>query len=162
MHSPFPAKTGALLAVLVSAGCATAPNYASPDVVAAEEARLMSPYEGNRAVVSNVLTIEISPNFNHEIARPAVSPEIHKFSQTVEDGDDVYRWSSNGGIQSPLKFQIGQVQFAALRSATLRVRSSGQLALDVTAAGRVTESQPGQKLQDWSELAVQNGLFQRR
>lgn len=175
MHSPI--RPVALFTLLLGAGCATH-HFASPEVVAAEEARLLSPYERSRAVVSNVLRIEISANFYSGTAEvpadedvqlgsgvlviPAVSREIHTFSQTVEDGDTVYRWSSKGGIQSPLKFQVGQIQFAALQSATLRVRSRGSLMLDVTAAGHVTESEPGAALKDWSEVRVENGLFHRQ
>jgi len=177
MHTPIPGV--AALALLWCAGCATT-HYAPPEVVEAEEARLLAPYQRDRAVVSNVLHIDISANFyggsvdvpsqegdlgvrgQGVLVIPAVSPEIHSFSQSTEDGDDVYRWSSKGGIQSPLKFRVGQVQFAALQSATLRVRSRGSLVLDVTAAGRVTESEPGEDLKDWNELVVQNGLFQRR
>ena len=159
MHSQT--RAAVFLALLVSTGCVTT-NLVPFEVPAAEEERLMSPYENSRAVVSNVLLIEISPNFYGEIARPAVSHEIHDYSQGTDEGDDVYRWSSRGGLQSPLRFQIGEVQFAALQSATLRVHRSGMLALDVTASGRVTESQPGEGLHDWSEIRVQNGLFHRR
>ena len=154
----------ALFLVLALWSCAGggAKNAVRPELLAAEEARLLAPFGQPRAVVSDVIRFDISANFYPEVSRPAISPELHKFSRSEEPDGDVYRWSSRGGLQSPLKFWVGQTQFVALRSATLRVRGSGPVVLQVTASGQVTESQRGAALQDWQELRIENGVFRRR
>lgn len=153
-----------LSSALAVAGCAgSAPSTSvRPELLAAEEQRLLAPLMQQRALVCDSVRFDISANFHHQVARPAISPEIHKFSREQQDDGDIYRWSSSGGIQSPLKFWIGQTQFVALRSAVLCVRRSGALALEVTAKGRVTESQQGMALRDWQEIRIENGAFRRR
>jgi len=146
--------------VVLTVGCETA-KTAPPEQVAAAESRLMSPYQQKRAVMSDELTIDISANFYSEVGRPAVQVELHELTSTVEDGAQLHRWTSKGGLQSPLTFTIGKTRFVALQAATLRVREGGEYALNATAAGKVTVSEAG-KLLDCREVRIAEGMFSQQ
>ncbi len=144
-----------------------APSCASPPVSAAqreaEEQRLRAPYQQARAVVADQIHFDISANFDADVARPAVDPGIAELHRAVEAGDVVYSWASRGGLQVPLKFQVGSTTFAALIGATLRIRGSGKpFALSVVARGRVTESATGAPLIDCDEVSIADGVYHRR
>lgn len=145
---------------LVLAGCEAVDTSAPEEQVEAAEARLRSPYEQERAVMSEELLIDITANFYSDVGRPAVQSQLHELKRTEEDGIDIYRWTSTGGIQNPLTFTIGKTRFVALQSATLRVRGRGEYAFNTTAAGNVTVSEAGQ-LQNCREVRVAEGMFSR-
>lgn len=158
--SKFP-RAALAMAVLLGA-CASAEPVSKVEVAAAKQQFLL-PYLEKRAVVADRLGIEISANFDGEVARPAVHPELHSFSRTTENGDDVYRWGSRGGPQSPLRFRIGNTDLVALKTATLRVRGSGKAyALTTVAAGSVTELAGGAESRSFAEIRVEEGLFRTR
>ncbi|MEM7202778.1 MAG: hypothetical protein AAF628_21115 [Planctomycetota bacterium] len=143
------------------AACAS--TAVSPSQQAEEEQRLLQPYLTERAIMADELSIDLSPNFYAEVARPALTRELHRMQQTVEAGDQVYRWTSTGGLQTPLRFRIGATDFAVLAGATLRVRGSGQaFALSTTASGRVTESATGTPLVQCREIRIEEGAYARR
>ena len=154
----------AWLAVLAwCGGCASAPREVPAEEVARAEARLLVPYKAARTVVCDHLDIDISPNFDSVVSRPATSPQLHKVSRK-EDGDDtVVSWTSNGGLQQPLRFQVGAIDFAVLQTASLRVRGGRTgLVLSTSASGRVTETQDGASLRNWNEIQIQDGVARPR
>jgi len=151
-----------LTAAVVVLGCA-GPSYASKEEVALAEARLLAPFQVERDVVADTLVIEISANFYGQVARPATNPRLHEMDLTTVDGDDVRHWSSRGGLQSPLRFRVGEVDFAVIKTATLRVLGSGKpMTLTVRAAGEVSEVRPGSAVKNWREIRIQEGAFRPR
>ena len=124
------------------------------------EMRLLAPCKAQRAVVANTLEIEVSPNFENRVARPAVNNAIQGFKPSEEGGDVVYRWTSEGGLQNPLRFELEGIEFAILRAATLRVRGSGkEMALRIVASGSVTEAANAGGMRNGNEFRVEDGSY---
>lgn len=139
-------------------GCSNQP--VSREEVALAEARLRAPYQEQRTVVCDTLVMDVSANFHAEVSQPGVQAGVHDFTRSSDDGDDVYTWTSRGGLQSPLRFHIGNLELVALSTATLRVRGSGKdLALNTAASGNVTEAKTGDVLRHRREIHIENGVF---
>lgn len=158
--APFRARLS-LLGVAIAAvlgGCAS--QSVSREEVALAEARLRAPYQEERTVMCDTLAIEVSANFHGDVSQPGVQTGVHDFTRSSDNGDDVYQWTSRGGLESPLRFHIGNVEFVALLTATLRIRGSGkELALNTVAAGKVTEATTGAALRNWREIHIEDGVY---
>lgn len=125
--------------------------------VKAEEARLLQPFQADRTVVADEVHIDLSANLDDEVARPAAG------KRSLEDGDIVFRWITPPGMQTPLRFQIGNTRLFAMRSATLRVRGSGKpVALAAQAVGQATEAVGNGSPVDCSEVKIEDGRYARR
>ena len=111
-------------------------------------------------LAKDTLVMDVSANFHAEVSQPGVQAGVHDFTRSSDDGDDVYTWTSRGGLQSPLRFHIGNLELVALSTATLRVRGSGKdLALNTAASGNVTEAKTGDVLRHRREIHIENGVF---
>ena len=155
-------RSSLVFVTVLLAGCGSSAPV-DPAKLEAEQQRLLGPYTQRRAVVADRLEIDISPNFNHEVTRPAVHPQLHQVDHKKESGWDEYRWRNiGGGLQHPLEFRIGETGFAALQEAVLRVHTGRtELRLSSLATGNVDlqERGPSRKL---SEVRIADGVLQGR
>ncbi len=148
------------LALLLALGACGTPAVA-PEAVRAERERLLRPFQDSLAVVADEVHFELSRNFNEKLTRP-VGGTAGEATRTEEDGDVVFTWVTAGGVHLPLRFEIEGVQFAALKSASLRIRGSGKpFALEALARGAVGLSRGG-ATEDYSEVRIADGMLHQR
>ena len=155
--------TGCSLAALLFAGACGSTASVDPARLEAEQRRLLGPFTASRAVVGDRLEIEISPNFDSEVTRPAVHPQLHQMEMTKRPEFDEYRWRNvGGGVQAPLKFIIGNTGLVAMQEAVLRVYlKRTELRLSALASGNVDLAEQG-PIRKLSEVRIADGSLQGR
>ena len=167
---------GLLLATL-PVGCGSAPAPVSPEVVAAEEQRLLRPFQDKRVVIADHVDVTMSLNFigsrvrddaienfgstaGTRVALPGIDKNLHE-RRTTRDRDGSVETYVNkaGGVERPLRLIVGGTQFQALRAVTVRVLPSGaMMTLDVVARGDVNVLAGSQRL-DVPQVEVRDGVW---
>ncbi len=163
--------------VALSTGCGAGPTPVGPEVVAAEEQRLLRPFQDKRIVIADQVEITLSANFigsrvrddaienfgttaGNRVALPGIDKSLHEH-RTVRGKDGILETYVNkaGGIDRPLRVIVGGTQFQALQVVTVRVLPSGALmTLDVVARGDVNVL-AGTERQDLPQVEVKDGLW---
>lgn len=153
----------ALLLALIFGGACGSTASVDPARLEAEQRRLLGPFAASRAVVCDRLEIEISPNFDPEVTRPAAHPQLHQLEQKKLPEFDEYRWRNlSGGLQAPLKFIIGNTGLVAMQEAVLRVYlKRTDLRLTALASGNVDLAEQG-PIRKLSEVRIADGSLQGR
>jgi hypothetical protein len=148
-------------AAMAVAACGS-PRLASREEVAAAERRLDAPFLEQRGVLGDELVIEVSPNFDRAVVRPAVHRDLHGLELEKGEDRDEYRWSNNGGgMEMPLRFSIGGTEFAILHRATLRVLRRGPMQLSSVVTGNVLVDERG-ALTRAQEFRIEDGAVRAR
>jgi hypothetical protein len=171
-------RRGVAAALALLCGCGAGPAPAAPrGLVAAEEQRLLQPFQTPRDVIAHHVEITLSPNFlgspvdeadidrlgspaGNRVALPGIDKTLHS-RQVVRGADGTVETFVNerGGIERPLRLGVGGVRFQALRGIVVRVLPSGAaMTLDVVARGDVTVL-AGSETQDMPELEVRDGVW---
>ena len=160
----------AVLVLALAAGCAGGATEASPALVDQEVRRLLLPFQMARGVVCDELYIEITANFNEMVSHPAVDAESQRMTRLLGDGYVEYQWVNV--IDRPQNHflfrivgtedhQVATNDFAALRSARLRVYEGGhELTFRVTAEGEVTVAEAGLQ-RELPEYRIDDGRVDR-
>ena len=160
----------ALLLLVMFTGCTAAAVEANPALVDLEVRRLLLPFQVRRGVVCDELFIEITANFNEIVTRPAAGARSQRMTRQVGDGYVEYQWVDLAGrpedyflfrIVGSEDHPVAANEFAALRSARLRVYEGGQeLTFRVTARGQVTVKESGQS-REVQEYRIDDGRVDR-
>lgn len=94
-----------LLLGLVACGAVPA----SPEQQAQAERRLLLPFLAERSVGCDQLLVELTGNFDANVARPAVDPQRHEFRREVGDGFVDLVWTNRSGApEAAFKTTIGE------------------------------------------------------
>jgi hypothetical protein len=170
------------LAILLSA-CSAPPPAVAPGAVAAEEQRLLRPFQDQRVVIADQVEVTVSPNFlgsrvdqagidnlltasdmgglsGNRVALPGIDKELHERRSSPDgDGSVVTYVNKDGGLERPLRLLVGATQFQALQTVTVRTLGSGaRMTLDVVARGDVNVL-AGKERHDVPQLEIRDGLW---
>lgn len=165
------------VAVSLGAACGSGPPPVAPEVVAAEEQRLLRPFQVKRVVISDTVELTLSANFigsrvaeadidatgsmaANRVALPGIDKNLHQRSES-RNADGVFETYFNkaGGVERPLRVLVGQTDYRALQGLTVHVLPSGAtMALTVVARGEVTVLAGADKL-EVPEFAIRDGLW---
>jgi len=168
----------ALLLAASTAGCGSAPAPVPQPLVAAEEQRLLRPFQDRRVVIADSVDLAVSANFigaraaetdihdgmgalaANRLALPGIDRALHekRETRTAEGAIQTYV-NAHGGIERPLMMMVGQTELRALRSLTIKVLPSGSaMTLDLVARGDVTVLAGSQRT-DLPEVSIRDGVW---
>lgn len=168
----------------VIAACGGGPEPVAPEVMAAEEQRLLAPFQTRRTVIGDQVEVVVSPNFigsrvdpgdlesrvatgegmsslaMNRVALPGIDKNLHDRREAqTNDGLEITFINRLGGIERPILMLVGQTEYRALQGLTVRIpRSGARMTLDVTARGEVTVLAGAERL-DVSEFVIRDGLW---
>jgi len=138
------------------------PKLATPEEIEAAEAPLDAPFQQKRAIVADDLLLELSANFYDAVGLPALQPELHELQRATDGDHDEYRWTNkSGGVEVPLRFALGETEYAILRNATLRVMHRGPMTLRSVASGHViVDAATG--MSNLQEFRIEDGVVRSK
>ncbi|MEZ5964929.1 MAG: hypothetical protein R3F56_13900 [Planctomycetota bacterium] len=171
-------RASAIFLVWSCSGCGSAPPPVAPAVVAAEEQRLLRPFQTKRVVIADSVEVVVSANFvgtraaetdmtqgigaiaDNRLALPGIDRNLHTRSESrSEAGVETTYLNKLGGVERPLTLLVGQTEYRALQGLTIRVLPSGAtMTLDVQARGDVTVLAGAERL-DLPQLTIKDGLW---
>ena len=165
------------LLAIVAAACGSTPAPVAPEVVAAEEQRLLRPFQDQRVIIADQVELTLSANFlgsrvqegaiekigslaGNRVALPGVDKNLHERRTTRDQRGIVETYVNKlGGVERPLRVMVGATQFQALQAVTVHVLQGGAaMTLDVTAHGDVNVLAGSQRT-DVPQVEIKDGLW---